>query len=63
MKTDEMDFKICSLALEERKCTLKPCLQCGFSYPEIERRKLLPMVKLDNGLYGKKVGRRKPSEE
>lgn len=48
--------KICSLKIEEAECTLKPCRTCGFSFPEMERRRKLPLVKLDNGLYGKRVG-------
>jgi hypothetical protein len=60
---EPVESKICSLKIEEAKCTLKPCRGCGFSFPEIERRKALPLVKLDNGLYGKIVGQRKTPEE
>ena len=52
-----VESKICSLKIEEAKCPLKPCRGCGFSFPEIERRRKLPLVKLDNGLYGKRVGK------
>lgn len=33
------------------------CKGCGWSYPEIERRKKLPFVRLENGLLAKNVGR------
>ncbi len=49
--------KVCSLNIKESKCTRGPCDRCCWSYQEIERRRKLPLVKLDNGLYGKRVGR------
>ena len=35
------------------------CRGCGFDYKEDLRRKKLPMTELENGLYGKKIGRGK----
>lgn len=52
------DNELCSMHIVEEVCPLKPCQGCGFSLAEIERRKALPLVKLDNGLYGKRVGKR-----
>ena len=44
-------------------CNGKDCSTCGFSWKENERRKKLPLVELDNGLYGKRVGRKQRAEE
>ena len=49
--------KVCSLDRKEDACTHGPCERCCWSYEEIERLRKLPLVKLDNGLYGKRVGR------
>lgn len=46
----------CMLA-KGAQCSGTDCDKCGFSWKEDERRKKLPLVKLDNGLYGKRVGK------
>lgn len=48
--------------MNNAQCNGRDCKDCGFSAGEMERRKKLPLVKLDNGLYGKRVGRHKRSE-
>lgn len=54
---------VCPMNFEEKKCRLKPCKTCGFFPEEIERRNGLPLVELDNGLYGKRVGTKHPDTE
>ena len=49
--------------LGKEKCSDGDCSKCGFSWKEDERRRKLPLVKLDNGLYGKRVGKRKRPED
>ena len=44
--------------MKNAACSGKGCRKCGFYAGEDERRRDLPLVKLDNGLYGKRVGRR-----
>ena len=44
-------------------CSGSNCAKCGFNKEEYERRKKLPLVKFDNGLYGKRVGRSSKTED
>ena len=63
MASEPYVSKICSQNRREDMCVHGPCSECGWSYEEIERRKKLPLVPLRNGLMGKKVGRKRRSEE
>lgn len=49
--------------MKDAQCNGQGCRDCGFSVGEIERRKKLPLVKLDTGLYGKRVGKRRRPED
>ena len=50
-------------SMKDAQCNGRGCSECGFSTSEILRRKNLPLVKLDTGLYGKRVGKRKRPED
>lgn len=62
MDDEHNDFhSVCMI--KHAACFGHGCETCGFSYKEALRRKALPLVKLDNGLYGKKVGKRERPED
>lgn len=55
---DEKNTKIVNCMIGKNAvCNGSNCARCGFDWKEYERRKKLPLVKLDNGLYGKYDGK------
>lgn len=49
--------------MKDAQCNGRECSTCGFSVAEVKRRKTLPLVKLDTGLYGKRIGKRSRPED